>query len=107
MRSCATCVFAEPCIGDDDRPRMDCRRYPPGVIFDGASPAIVWPQVGDGDWCGEWQVRPEVLEGDPDARCEYCDGEACALCTLYPLEEPCEHAVDERHGDQFCPVIGL
>lgn len=52
--SCTTCTFGAPAVGDDETPFLNCRRYPPQVGAVDGEPAIVWPQVTEGDWCGEW-----------------------------------------------------
>lgn len=59
--SCTGCKYAEPAIGDDDVPRLDCHRYPPVVA--GWSPdgdvTEMYPMVGGDDWCGEF-AGPEI-----------------------------------------------
>lgn len=51
--TCGTCRFADTIVGDDSVRRFDCHRYPPGPVFDGREPVMVWPQVDLDDWCGE------------------------------------------------------
>lgn len=73
--SCQTCRFADMAIvhfapGDQhpegDQPATVCHRYPPQALaFDGEA-AYTWPTVFPGDWCGEYQARPEDLT--PPAR---------------------------------------
>ena len=53
---CGTCQYAEPTIGTDEQPFLECRRYPPTVMWvdrDG-EPLRTWPSVSGDDWCGEW-----------------------------------------------------
>lgn len=56
---CSTCTYADPHIGDDGSVFTECHRYPPQVIAgegpDGVAPVMMWPQVHDGDWCGEYE----------------------------------------------------
>lgn len=56
---CATCRFTEVRVLDDGDPALDCRRYPPQVIFcsDKNEPVTIWPQIEAGEWCGEWKAR--------------------------------------------------
>jgi hypothetical protein len=38
-----------------------CRRLAPGPVShvgDMANPAVAWPAVRLGDWCGEWEAVP-------------------------------------------------
>lgn len=54
MRACTSCEFAQVVVGEDG-PRIDCHRYPPSFVNDvDGEPMRVWPQVGEGDWCGEF-----------------------------------------------------
>lgn len=55
-RSCSSCRFAKVAVGEDDAPRLDCRRFPPAVITTDEV-LVAWPQVSDDDWCGEWQAE--------------------------------------------------
>jgi hypothetical protein len=51
--SCATCRHAEPAqLGDELA--LECRRYPPVVLHSDGEPFMAFPQVVEGDWCGEW-----------------------------------------------------
>jgi hypothetical protein len=44
---------------NDPSPVMLCRRYPPTIQELDGGTHIVWPQVADDDWCGEYQAAPE------------------------------------------------
>lgn len=60
---CTSCRFAEPAVGDDDQPRLDCHRYPPVVVGynDEGTITEMYPCVNGTDWCGEWAPpEPEV-----------------------------------------------
>jgi len=56
---CVDCVFAEPAfIGrgtDDEAPVLECHRFPPSLVatVDDERVTQVWPQMQEGDWCGE------------------------------------------------------
>lgn len=62
--SCASCRFW---IGREISPNNlstiegFCRRYPPKVSLvrdgDDFDPRTNWPEVGDGDWCGEYSLK--------------------------------------------------
>lgn len=57
--SCTSCVFADPQIGDEGEPFLNCRRFPPSFFaFDpGDGEAVqAWPQVSETDWCGEHEA---------------------------------------------------
>jgi hypothetical protein len=56
--ACSDCRYREVIIaGDDDdaEPVMECRRHPPTVVLWNDDPIILWPQVSEGDWCGDFQ----------------------------------------------------
>lgn len=53
QQTCETCAYADPHIGDNGIPFLECHRYPPHIIHPEGEPLMMWPQVHDGDWCGE------------------------------------------------------
>lgn len=60
--NCASCRWAEPRITEDEVavPVLDCRRFPPQVVIRLEVPTVVWPQVAEQEWCGEYAPAPEV-----------------------------------------------
>lgn len=58
--SCLTCRHSEPC--QLDTLTLECRRYPPTIIFhpDADEPFMAFPQVIEGDYCGEWAEEQET-----------------------------------------------
>jgi len=61
---CSNCRFFFPFDGTLSETRSGmCRRYAPrpemtmGVSERDASPGVVWPEVGDYDWCGEYAPK--------------------------------------------------
>ncbi len=54
--SCRSCMFGEIEVRTKAGPVRVCRRYPPAIFHDESEggPKIAFPNVDDGDWCGEW-----------------------------------------------------
>lgn len=60
---CVACIYASPRLldptDDEESPvALDCRRFPPQLVSDidvdgGLVVSQVWPQMAEGDWCGE------------------------------------------------------
>lgn len=74
--TCATCAyFNEP--ADEFEPGQCCRRAPlplviplpgPGVCASAAESLAIWPNVEDGNWCGEHSDFAEYLASQAAAR---------------------------------------
>lgn len=61
--SCSTCRFAEPAIMEGDgQPVVQCRRYPPAPVVVDDVVMQFYPQVEEGDWCGEHAPVPVPRE---------------------------------------------
>lgn len=51
--SCLTCRHAEPVTLDELV--TECRRYPPTILITPDGDTLMgYPQVTEGDYCGEW-----------------------------------------------------
>jgi hypothetical protein len=50
-QSCATCAYYFSELG-----KTRCRAVPPYALMGGGGQVLgrVWPEVGPGDWCGNW-----------------------------------------------------
>lgn len=45
----------------EDGPVFECRRFPPQIVVPEEGDVLqVWPQVSEGEWCGEHRHRPRV-----------------------------------------------
>lgn len=57
-RTCETCRYAAVGISAKDDHRL-CRRRAPVVVSCGIDgvPYAIWPEVGEQDWCGEFERR--------------------------------------------------
>ena len=56
--ACSDCRYKEVMIAgllEDAEPVMECRRYPPTVMMHEDEPIVMWPQVAENEWCGEFQ----------------------------------------------------
>lgn len=56
--SCLTCRHSEPC--QLDTLTLECRRYPPTTHIIDNEPFMAFPQVIEGDYCGEWEPEQET-----------------------------------------------
>lgn len=63
--NCETCCYGEPVIGNDDAPRLECRRFPAQVFVLDGEPTQAWPTIYPGDWCGEWAPKEPDDAGHP------------------------------------------
>lgn len=57
-RSCSTCEFADPGVGDEGELLVHCRRFPPQLFVLDGETTQAWPQPHHGDWCGEYRAVP-------------------------------------------------
>lgn len=56
---CDTCRFWWWADDADDERVGECRRRPPTVFVDDfIDPVTRWPRTLKGQWCGEWEVKP-------------------------------------------------
>lgn len=56
--SCSDCRWKEVIIAEDAdgaEPAVECRRYPPTVMLHDGEAVVLWPQVAENEWCGEFQ----------------------------------------------------
>lgn len=54
--SCLTCRHSEPCdLEGGNDVSLECRRYPPTTHIINGEPMMLFPQVYEGDYCGEYQ----------------------------------------------------
>ena len=65
--NCGHCRFYRPCPPEDGADFGQCRRYAPWPTQSGPV-TVVWPEVRQVEWCGDWQpVEPDPAE-HPAAR---------------------------------------
>lgn len=56
--SCLTCRHSEP--AELSELTLECRRYPPTILpGPEGEPVMAFPQVIEGDYCGEWAPDKE------------------------------------------------
>lgn len=80
---CATCRFFFP-KDEGSGGSGDCRRHAPAVTTftetNGLGeqfhmPLTSWPQVGEAEWCGDFEAPPEETPAEPvliAPSCEHC-----------------------------------
>jgi len=58
--NCSNClhVLKDPLRGD-----MVCMRWPPQAQFMAQGIASIHPPVSEGEWCGEFSLRPPAANG--------------------------------------------
>jgi len=69
LETCATCKFSRPGMTPDRQINLQvrvCKRTVPQCLLVPAGPNAMalnafWPEVGSGDWCGEWQRKGGLL----------------------------------------------
>lgn len=67
--TCRTCIH----YVNDDRAQDEtgeCRRHAPfprvALASDEEEYVVIWPTVGNGDWCGEWDHFEDEGDGEED-----------------------------------------
>lgn len=63
MKTCKTCRYGS----FDNELHGNCYRYAPRPVVWGAmrdeddplANLAVWPQIGEDDWCGEWEAKDD------------------------------------------------
>ncbi len=64
---CNRCKFYKK-YKDSDRDRVlgngQCLRFPPSLEIGPNSTFWTWPKTADNEWCGEWKLMDDQIEGN-------------------------------------------